>query len=142
MNRDETGEAQDGAGADADPQELPFRGAIPDFIGVMPKRLFATADYQIRLVEDPPLHGGPLVGKYTYTYALPVIHLRTMRTVCIVTLENSPYASNVLCVFENDGGHSNYGGLSGPDLEQEFVSRALELVRKRFALGAIEETLA
>jgi hypothetical protein len=71
--------------------------------------------------------------------AATVIDIRINAPVYFVTLETSPFASDLLCVFENDGGHSNHGSLSGANLMQEFETRAVGLVRDRFRLGPIEE---
>jgi uncharacterized membrane protein YhaH (DUF805 family) len=70
---------------------------------------------------------------------MTLIDKRDNSPKCYVTLETSPIASNVLCVFENNGSHRNFGSLAGPDLMQEFIIRGMGLLKERFDLGKIEQ---
>lgn len=92
------------------------------------------------VVDDVmPIGGGNLIS---YKYVIAVFDRRNNHPLCFVTLENSSVASNVLCVFENDGRHSNYGRLAGSDLMQEFIEKGLRLIGERFNLDRIEEMAA
>jgi hypothetical protein len=79
-----------------------------------------------------PIAGGDFIK---YKFVMAVIDRRNNYPRCFVTLENSPVASNVLCVFETNGSHSNCGSLAGPNLMQEFIVRAKELLQERFNLS-------
>jgi hypothetical protein len=92
------------------------------------------------LIDDvAPIGGSDLVK---YKYVMAVFDKRSNQPVCFVTLENSPFASNVLCVFENNGVHSNHGSLRSPDLMKEFIEKALRLIKGQFHLDHIEEMAA
>jgi hypothetical protein len=123
--------------ASSDPKPISFSPSMPDITKKQPSNIYSAAPYTLFLVSDiAPIGGGDILK---YPYAMAVFDNRISAPVCFVTLENSPFSSNVLCVFEPDGKHSNYGPLSGPDLKQNFITRALDLVRERFRLDRIEE---
>jgi hypothetical protein len=86
-----------------------------------------------------PIGGGDFAK---YKYVIAVFDRRRHVPLCFVTLENSPLASNVLCVFEKNGSHSNYGTLSGPNLKQKFINKGVNLIRERFNLGELREMVA
>jgi hypothetical protein len=110
---------------------------MPDVSNKPPSRIFKAGNYVLLLVEnvvpmDPRL-------AIRFRYVLVVCDRQDRRPVCFVTLEDSPSISNVLCVFEVNGSHWNYGALTAPDLLAEFMDKAILLVRRRFAMGEIED---
>lgn len=121
----------------ADPKPIPFSPSMPDITKKQPIKIFAADPYTLFLLKDVvPIGGGDF---FTYPYVIAAFDNRINAPVCFVTLESSAFASNILCVFENDGKHANYGSLSGPNLMQDFVDRAMGLVRERFSFRRIEE---
>jgi hypothetical protein len=110
---------------------------MPDVSSKPPSRIFKAGNYVLLLVEnvvpmDPRL-------AIRFRCVLVVCDRQDRRPVCFVTLEDSPSISNVLCVFEVNGSHWNYGALTAPDLLAEFMDKAMLLVRRRFAMGEIED---
>jgi hypothetical protein len=116
---------------------IPLGSNMPDIAKKLPSRIYTAGRYVLLLVENvgPIGAGGPI----RFRYVLAVCDERSKRTVCFVTLENSSSISNVLCVFEPDGSHSNYGALQGRDVLSEFIAKGMDLIRTRFDLGEIEE---
>lgn len=116
---------------------IPFSPSLPDITKRQPTKAYSGGSYLLFLVEDvAPLGGGDFLK---YAWVMAVIDKRAGTPLCFVSLENSPFVSNMLCVFEGDGSHSTYGQLSGDDLKSEFTAKAFDLVRSRFDLGEIEE---
>ncbi len=110
---------------------------MPNVSHKPPSRIVKAGKYLLLLVENVVPMDSRLAVRFRYV--LVVCDRRDSRPVCFVTLEDSPSISNVLCVFEVNGSHWNYGALTGPDLLAEFMDKAMLLVRRRFALGEIEE---
>ena len=110
---------------------------MPNVSHKPPSRIVKAGKYLLLLVENVVPMNSRLAVRFRYV--LVVCDRRNSRPVCFVTLENSPSISNVLCVFEVNGSHWNYGALTGSDLLAEFMDKAMLLVRRRFALGEIEE---
>ncbi|HEY1365087.1 MAG TPA: hypothetical protein VGF60_22780 [Xanthobacteraceae bacterium] len=110
---------------------------MPDVTGKQPSKAYAAGKYLLLLLEDlPPQERQRAIS---FRYALAMCDRRRQWPLCLVTLENSASISNVLCVFEPDGSHSNYGALHGNDALKEFMDRGIGLLRDRFDLGQIEE---
>ena len=126
---------------DIEPEEpftsLPLDPGLPDIANKQPSEIYVAGKYLLLLVENV----GPIAARraITFRYVLALCDRRRKLPVCFVTLENSASISNVLCVFEADGSHSNYGALQGRDVLQEFIAKGMDLVRDRFELGEIEE---
>ena len=116
---------------------LPLDPGLPDIGNKEPSRVYSAGKYLLLLVENV----GPLGARrpIRFRYVLALCDRRRKLPVCFVTLENSASISNVLCVFEANGSHSNYGALQGRDVLREFIDKAMDLVRDRFDLGPIEE---
>jgi hypothetical protein len=110
---------------------------MPDIAKKSPIRIYAAGRYVLLLLENV----GPIGAGMTirFRYVLAVCDERSRRTVCFVTLENSSSISNVLCVFEPNGSHSNYGALQGRNVLNEFIAKGMDLIRDRFELGEVEE---
>jgi hypothetical protein len=118
-------------------QPIPFNPNMPNITSKQPTRTYSAGPkYALFFVEDVFPIEGP--GFINYKYVVAVFDRRINMPACFVTLENSPVALNVLCVFEKDGSKSNNGPLSGSDLMQEFITSALDQIRRRFPLGPIE----
>ena len=117
---------------------IPFSPNLPDVTKSIPIKAYSTdSSYMLLLSQDvAPIGGGDFIK---YKFVMTLIDKRDNQLRCVVTLENSSVASNVLCVFGADGSHSNFGSLVGPDLMHEFVTKGIGLVRKRFNLTKIEE---
>jgi hypothetical protein len=116
---------------------IPLGPNMPDIAKKRPSRIYAADRYVLLLLENVgPIGGG---GTIRFRYVLAVCGERSKRTVCFVTLENSSSISNVLCVFEPNGSHSNYGALQGRNVLNEFIAKGMDLIRNRFDLGEIEE---
>jgi hypothetical protein len=115
---------------------MPLGPGMPDIAGKRPSRTYSAGEYVLLLVEDvgPIGAGGPI----RFKYVLAVCGKHSRRPLCFVTLEDSSSISNVLCVFEPNGSHSNYGALQGRDVLHEFIGRGIGLIRDRFHLGEIE----
>jgi hypothetical protein len=118
-------------------ESIPLVPGMPDIAGKPPSRTYSAGQYVLLLVEDvgPIGAGGPI----RFKYILAVCDQRNRRPLCFVTLENSSSISNVLCVFEPNGSHSNYGTLQGHNVMQEFIAKGIDLIRDRFDLGEVEE---
>jgi len=84
---------------------LPLDPNMPDIINKRPNKIYLAGDYLLLLVENV----GPIgaKGAVRFRYVLVVCNGRTKLPECFVTLENSTSISNVLCVFEANGSHSN-----------------------------------
>jgi hypothetical protein len=126
---------------DTEPEEpvdpLPLDPNMPDIANKQPNKIYLAGEYLLLLVENV----GPIGarGAIRFRYVLVVCDKLTKLPVCFVTLENSTSISNVLCVFEADGSHSNYGALRGRNVLEEFIDKGMHLIRYRFDLGEIEE---
>ena len=119
------------------PQPIPFSPSLPDITTKPPTKAYSARSYTLFFVQDvSPIGGGDFIK---YKYVLALVDRDIKMPLCYVTLENSAVASNVLCVFENDGSHKNYGSLSGQNLMQEFLKCAFNQVNNRFRLGRVEE---
>jgi hypothetical protein len=111
---------------------------MPDVTGKRPSKIYLAGMYVLRLVEDVgPVGGGGIIR---YRYVLALCDKRSGLPICLVTLEDSSSIANVLGVFEQNGSHSNYGTLGSRNLE-EFIDKGMGLMRFRFDLGEIEETV-
>jgi hypothetical protein len=118
-------------------QPLPFDPGMPDLAGRQPSRVYSAGRYVLLLFEDVvPIRRET---RLRFRYVLALYDRQEGLPACLVTLEDSSSISNVLCVFERSGWHSNYGSLRGPDLLQEFVGKGMILLDDRFELGEIEE---
>jgi hypothetical protein len=126
---------------DADPKEifdsLILDPAMPDIANKQPSKIYSAGKYLLLLVENV----GPIGARGTirFRYVLVACDRRRQLPICFVTLENSASISNVLCVFEANGSHSNYGALQSRNVLNEFIDKATHLMRARFDLGEIEE---
>jgi hypothetical protein len=126
---------------DTEPEEpvdsFPLAPNMPDIIDKRPNKIYLAGEYLLLLVENV----GPIGarGAIRFRYVLVVCDRRTKLPLCFVTLENSTSISNVLCVFEANGSHSNYGALRGRNVLKEFIDKGMHLIRYRFDLGEIEE---
>jgi hypothetical protein len=129
------------ATAATEPEEpftsLPLDPSLPDISNKKPCRIYSAGKYQLLLIENV----GPIGarGAIRFRYVLAVYDTRSKLPVCFVTLENSASISNVLCVFEANGSHSNYGALQGRDVLKAFIDKGMDLVRDRFDLDEIED---
>jgi hypothetical protein len=132
-NKSEKSDAETKKGYDP----IPFSPTLPDITKTEPIKAYLADPYGLYLSQDVLPIGGMDFIKYKFVLALIDRHDNLPR--CFVTLENSHLTSNVLCVFEPDGCHANYGSLEGPNLMQEFIERGIGLLRERFKLGNIEE---
>ena len=99
--------------------------------------MYLAGEYLLLLVENV----GPIGARASinFRYVLVVCDRRRELPKCFITLENSKSISNVLCVFEPNGSHSNYGALPGRNVLKEFLDKGMDLMRCRFDLGEIEE---
>jgi len=125
---------------DTEPEEpfdsLPLNPNMPDIANKQPNKIYWAGEYLLLLVENVgPIAGGAI----RFRYVLVVCDRRRKLPVCFVTLENSKSISNVLCVFEANGSHSNYGALRGRNVLKEFIDKGMHLIRYRFDLGEVEE---
>lgn len=121
-------------------ERIPFSPSLPDVTKTKPIKAYSAGPYILFLSQDvAPIGGGDFIQ---YKFVMALIDGRDKYPRCFVTLENSPIASNVLCVFEANGSHSNFGSLAGPDLMQEFVVKSMALLRERFNLVKIDEIAA
>jgi hypothetical protein len=147
-------------------QPLPLGPGMPDLTGERPVRTCAAGPYLLLLYENLVPIG--CKTSLSFKYVLALCDRQNRLPACFVTLENSSSISNVLCVFERSGSHSNYGLLqghdlcahdldedsdahsrvhsrvhlgthSGRDLTQEFIGKGLILLADRFDLGEIDE---
>jgi hypothetical protein len=116
---------------------LPLDVNMPDIANKQPSKVYLAGNYRLLLVENV----GPIGarGAIKFRYVLVLCDRRRRLPACFVTLENSTSISNVLCVFEPDGSHSNYGVLRGDHILNEFIENGIHLMRYRFDLGKIEE---
>ena len=122
---------------DAPFDPLPCDPNLPDIADKQPSRIYSAGEHVLLLVENVDPIGAR--GAIKFRYVLVVCERQGRSPICFVTLENSPSTSNVLCVFEASGCHSNYGALRGRDVRQEFIDKGIRLIRERFDLGEIEE---
>src|SRR5262249_5486526 len=88
---------------------LPFDPGMPAVASTKPTSMHLAGDYLLLLVKNV----GPIRarGSLRFRYVLAACDRRRKVPVCFVTLENATSISNVLCVFEADGSHSNYGAV-------------------------------
>jgi hypothetical protein len=116
---------------------LPLDQRMPDIAGRQPSKVYSAGRYLLLLMENV----GPIgsQGAIRFRYVLAACDRRRELPVCFVTLEDSASISNVLCVFEADGSHSNYGALRSRNLLDEFLDNGMRMMRERFNLGEIEE---
>jgi hypothetical protein len=110
---------------------------MPDITHKEPSKVYLAGDYLLLLVENVrPIAGR---GAIRFRCVLAVCDRRRKLPLCFVTLENSVSISNVFCVFEANGSHSNYGALQGADVLEEFIDKGMRLMKDRFDLDEIEE---
>ena len=126
---------------DVEPEEifdsLPLDPDMPDIANKQPSKIYLAGKYLLLLVENvAPIRPR---GAIRFRYVLVASDRRRQLPICFVTLENSASISNVLCVFETNGSHSNYGALQSRNVLNEFIDKATHLMRARFDLGEIEE---
>jgi hypothetical protein len=116
---------------------LPLDPSMPDISNKQPSKIYLAGEYLLLLVENV----GPIGARASinFRYVLVVCDRRRELPKCFITLENSMSISNVLCVFEPNGSHSNYGALRGHNVLKEFLDKGMDLMRCRFDLGEIEE---
>ena len=126
---------------DAEPEEpldsLPLDSGMPNIANKQPSKIYSAGEYLLFLFENV----WPIGARWTirFRYVIVVCDRRRKLPICFVTLENSASISNVLCVFETNGSHSNYGALQGSDVLKEFIDKGTSLMRCRFDLSEIEE---
>jgi hypothetical protein len=126
---------------DAEPEELldflPLDSDMPDIANKQPSKIYSAGEYLLFLFENV----WPIGARKTirFRYVIVVCGRQRQLPICFVTLENSASISNVLCVFEANGSHSNYGALQGRDVLNDFIDKGTNLMRCRFDLGEIEE---
>jgi hypothetical protein len=123
--------------AESEAPGLGLDPSLPDITNAVPSKVYLSDKYLLLLVEDV----GPMgtQGSIRFRYVLAVCDRRRRLPLCFVTLEDSASIANVLCVFEANGSHSNYGALQGRDLRKAFMDKAMDLASHRFDLGRIEE---
>lgn len=114
--------------------------SLPDIANKQPSKVYLAGKYLLLLVENV----GPIGERRAirFRYVLAVCDRQRKLPTCFVTLEDSASISNVLCVFEANGLHLNYGALQGRDVLNEFIGKGVHLMRNRFDLGEIEELSA
>jgi hypothetical protein len=117
-------------------ETIPFGPNLPEVTKSQPIKAYSAGSYMILLVRDVDPIGG--VG-LKYSFVLALVSTKTNRPTCFVTLENSPVAKNVLCVFQPDGTHLNLGPLREPDLLQAFISKGLAFLGEKFHFAEIVE---
>jgi hypothetical protein len=126
---------------DAKPEELfyslPLDSGMPDIANKQPSKIYSAGEYLLFLFENV----WPIGVRRTirFRYVIVVCDRQRRLPICFVTLENSTSISNVLCVFEANGSHSNYGALQSRDVLNDFIDKGKSLMRCRFDLGEIEE---
>jgi hypothetical protein len=108
---------------------VPFDPSLPDVTKKSPKRSFSAANTLLLFLEDVPPIGG--VGIIKHRFVLVAVSLPDQVPVCYVTLESSPFATNQLCAFDQEGGHENYATLTSDNLEAAFLEAAFDIVRKK-----------
>jgi hypothetical protein len=121
-------------------QYLPLSASMPDLTRKRPSKIYLAGRYVLPLVENV----GPIGGASTirFRYVLAVCEKWRNLPLCLVTLEDSFSVSNVLCVFEQDGSHSNYGCLRDHNLLHEFIHKGMRLISDRFDIGESKEWVA
>jgi hypothetical protein len=119
------------------PQPLLLGPGMPDLTDRQPVKAYAAGPYLLQLFEDVAPIGRK--SRLRFKYVLALCDKRDRLPLCFVTLENSSSIANVLCVFERNGSHSNYGLLQGYNLAQEFIGKGVVLLGDRFALGELAE---
>ena len=116
---------------------IPFSPSIPDITKTTPIKGYSTGPYMLLLSSDVlPIGGGNF---FKYKFVMTVVDRQSNRPRCFATLENSPFTSNILCIFEPDGSRRNYGPLAGSDLMNEFIVKSMRLLDERFGFGKIDE---
>ena len=121
-------------------QCLPLGPSMPDLTMKHPSKIYLAGRYVLLLVENVgPIEGA---GPIRFRYVLAICHKWVNLPLCFVTLENSFSVSNVLCVFERNGSHSNYGCLRGHNLLHEFIHKGMRLISDRFDIGETKEWVA
>jgi hypothetical protein len=110
---------------------------MPDLTDRQSVKTYAAGRYLLQLFEDVVPIGRK--SRLRFKYVLALCDKQDRQPVCFVTLENSSAIANVLCVFERNGSHSNYGLLQGHNLAQEFIGKGVVLLGDRFAFDEIEE---
>ena len=121
-------------------QCLPLSASMPDLTRKHPSKIYLAGRYVLPLVENIDPIGG--AGTIRFRYVLAVCDKWRNLPLCFVTLENSFSVSNVLCVFERNGSHSNYGCLRGHNLLHEFIGKGMHLISDRFNIGETKEWVA
>jgi hypothetical protein len=110
---------------------------MPELGDRQPIKAYSAGQYLLLLFANIAPIGRN--SRLSFKYVLALCDKRDRLPVCFVTLENSSSISNVLCVFEQSGSHSNYGLVQGHNLLQEFMGKGVVLLADRFELGEIEE---
>jgi len=100
--------------------------------------MFKADGLTLLLVQDvKPLFDA---GMFHYDFVLTAVATPQNVPVLFVTLERSALAGEPrLCTFNQSGAHGNYGSMSGKNVEQEFVRRALEIVSSELNVRNIRE---
>jgi hypothetical protein len=114
---------------------VPFNPSLPDVTKRSPKRAFSATNMLLLFLENVPSIGG--VGIINYRFVLVAGSSPGQVPVCYVTLESSPFATNQLCAFDQEGGHANYATLASDNLETAFLEAAFDIVREK--VGALDQ---
>jgi hypothetical protein len=128
---------------------IAFSPTLPDVTKSQPIRAFLVGQYLALLLEKPkPLMEGSLI----YLYALVVgtksesddiamivtseLTSPEVREMMRKTMEIEQTTDPFLCVFDEKGGHHNLGYSPRWANQEQFVTRALELVRDRLKVAS------
>lgn len=120
----------------------PFTPNMPDVTKCSSQLTFKADNYMLLFVKNPPTIAENISGQslpISYRYAVVVVNSENGMPQYFVTLESGWDGDGFLCVFDRNGEHQNYGKHIELVDENEFIVKALEIIKKEFGFDHIEE---
>lgn len=117
-------------------EELPLTGATPDIAEAKPFDERPIGDYLALAFRDISPLGKSVNGRAAveYPFVLALVRSSDRAPVFFVTVEAGMlFDTYMLCSFDTNGRHSNYGSWSEDAGDDAFVARGLEIAESRIA---------
>ena len=122
--------------------QYPFSPSMPDVTKCSSELTFKADNYMLLFVKNPPTIAEGINGQssvISHKYAVVVVSSDNGMPQYFVTLESGLAGDGFLCAFDKSGTHQNFGKYLELLDENNFVVKALEIIKEKFKFEHIEE---